>query len=143
MNERLKGPEVEGKREPEYFPTHIKYVEGLVELINKEIHFNPEVGHKLEKDENAVSATKFETARTLQTDLESTDAPAFDGTQNVLIGVRNILPPVHGGTGENDLKKVTVGAASVATLDSAGHTISEYFAPVNNPVLTGIPQAVY
>lgn len=61
---------------------------------------------------NAGSATKLKTARSIQTNLASTQAENFDGTGNITPGVTGILPVANGGTGQNDLSAVTVGKAS-------------------------------
>ena len=44
-------------------------------------------------------ATALATARTIQTNLGSTDADSFDGTANVSPGVTGVLPVANGGTG--------------------------------------------
>lgn len=60
-------------------------------------------GHKcsevLTKTDNAASATKLATARTIRTNLASTSTASFDGTANVTPGVTGILPIANGGTG--------------------------------------------
>ena len=61
---------------------------------------------------NAGSATKLNTARTIQTDLASTKAATFDGTANIMPGVSGILPVTNGGTGKSSLADVIVGTAS-------------------------------
>ena len=48
---------------------------------------------------NADTATKLETARTVRTNLASTQAVSFDGTANVTPGVTGTLPQGNGGTG--------------------------------------------
>ena len=50
---------------------------------------------------NAGSATKLATGRTVRTNLGSTSAVSFDGTQNITPGVSGILPIANGGTGAN------------------------------------------
>lgn len=63
---------------------------------------------------NAVSATKLQTARTIQTNLASTAAPSFDGSANVTPGVTGILGTANGGTGNS-----TGNAASSTKLATA------------------------
>ena len=60
---------------------------------------------------NAATATKLATARTIQTNLASTAPASFDGSANITPGVTGILPIANGGTGQNDLSKVSVGNA--------------------------------
>lgn len=56
----------------------------------------------LGKSENAVSAAKLETPRSVQTNLESEEATKFDGTKNISTGISGILPIIHGGTGNSN-----------------------------------------
>lgn len=63
---------------------------------------------------NSGSTYKLKTARTIITNLNSTTAASFNGTSNVTPGVTGILPAENGGTGTNDLSKVTVGNANKA-----------------------------
>lgn len=51
------------------------------------------------KAHEADQAAKLSEARTIQTDLESTEAVEFDGTQNVTPGIKGTLPVTSGGTG--------------------------------------------
>ena len=83
---------------------------------------------KLDKNANAVSATKLANARTIQTNLSSTNSASFDGTSNVTPGVSGTLPVANGGTGQTNLANVTVGAATKATQDSAGNNIVNTYA---------------
>lgn len=53
---------------------------------------------------NASTATKLQTARTIQTNLASTSTASFDGTANITPGVTGILPINNGGTGANNRK---------------------------------------
>ena len=48
---------------------------------------------------NAGSATKLATGRTIRTNLGSTTAATFDGTNNITPGVMGTLPIANGGTG--------------------------------------------
>lgn len=57
------------------------------------------IGTKLDATANAVSATKLQTARTVQTNLASTSSASFDGTANIAPGVTGVLPTTNGGTG--------------------------------------------
>ena len=47
------------------------------------------------------TATKLASKRTFQTDLSSSEATEFDGTENNVHGVTGILPIENGGTGSN------------------------------------------
>ena len=47
---------------------------------------------------NAGTATKLETARTIQTNLASTSSASFDGSVNITPGVTGKLPIANGGT---------------------------------------------
>jgi|GEM_PF-4147405 len=51
---------------------------------------------------NAETATRLQTARTIQTNLASTSAASFNGTANVTPGVTGVLPVANGGTGVNN-----------------------------------------
>lgn len=48
---------------------------------------------------NASTATKLQTARNIQTNLESTSAASFDGSGNITPGISGTLSVNHGGTG--------------------------------------------
>ena len=48
---------------------------------------------------NAATATKLATARTIRTNLGSTNTASFDGTANIMPGVIGTLPIANGGTG--------------------------------------------
>lgn len=54
---------------------------------------------KLILEGNAQSATKLETPRNIQVDLEKSTGVDFDGTEDVTIGVNGVLPIEKGGTG--------------------------------------------
>ena len=47
---------------------------------------------------NAGTATKLQTARTIQTNLASTSSASFDGSKNITPGVTGTLPIANGGT---------------------------------------------
>lgn len=55
------------------------------------------------KVKKASSATKLETARTVRTNLASTNAASFDGSSNITPGVSGTLPVANGGTGATSL----------------------------------------
>lgn len=48
---------------------------------------------------NSATATKLQTARTIQTNLSSTSAASFDGSANITPGIRGTLGIANGGTG--------------------------------------------
>ena len=83
---------------------------------------------------NAASATKLQTARTIQTNLASTVAASFNGTANASPGVTGVLPVAHGGTGQSNLSNVTVGRA---TADASGKVISSTYMPKTGGIFTG------
>lgn len=58
-----------------------------------------QAGHSQTAD-SANQAGKLTNARTIKTDLNSTDAKAFDGTNDISPGITGILPVSHGGTGQ-------------------------------------------
>ena len=69
-------------------------------------------------DLNKVTVGKANTltnARSFKVSLESDNVPSFNGTSAVTIGTFGILPTQKGGTGQNDLNKVTVGKANTLT----------------------------
>ena len=59
------------------------------------------INGSLEKNENASSATKLATSRSITVDLESNNSASFDGTSNVTPGVNGVLSIANGGTGVN------------------------------------------
>ena len=63
--------------------------------------FNEEMATKLGRTDNAVSATKLYTSRSLTVDLESTTSASFDGSADASIGVTGELPIANGGTGSS------------------------------------------
>ena len=67
---------------------------------------------------SADTALKLTNARTIQTNLESTLAKSFDGTENISVGVTGILGIEHGGTGNSH------GNAATATKLENGRAIS-------------------
>lgn len=61
---------------------------------------------------NADSASKWKTARNFITNLGSETSASVDGSTGPYnLGVTGVLPVSHGGTGQNDLSKVSVGNA--------------------------------
>lgn len=67
---------------------------------------------------NAGTATKLATPHNLSTNLGSTAAGSFDGSDDVSIGVTGTLGTANGGTGRTDGKAVNV--TEVVTLSAAG-----------------------
>ena len=69
---------------------------------------------------NAETATRLQTARTIQTNLASTSAASFNGTANVTPGVTGVLPVANGGTGVNNASTAAqILAANAAKLQTA------------------------
>lgn len=60
---------------------------------------------------NAKDAEKLLKAVKLITNLESNNAVDFDGSKNVELGVKGVLPVEHGGTGSTTLDDVVAGEA--------------------------------
>lgn len=81
---------------------------------------------------NADTATKLITARTIHTNLASTISASFDGSANITPGVTGILPIANGGTGQNDLSKVSVGTAASCTGNAATATYTTQLLGVNS-----------
>ena len=67
--------------------------------------------------QEAASAKKLSTARTIVTNLASTNAASFDGTANVTPGVRGVLGIANGGTGQTTLDglKTALGVVSITS----------------------------
>lgn len=103
---------------------------------------------------NAGSADVLSTPRDIMVDLEADSSEAFDGSDNVDVGVKGVLPVEHGGTGSNSFdsaptagstKPVTSGGVKTA-LDAKQDTLTFDEAPTqgsNNPVTSdGIFNAI-
>lgn len=74
-------------------------------------------------------ATQLESSRTFRTNLGSTEAVGFNGTENVSPGVTGVLPAANGGTGN------TSGKAAGLTKGAVGSaTQPVYFDSTGNPV---------
>lgn len=52
---------------------------------------------------NASTATRLQTARNIQTNLESTSAASFNGSSDITPGISGTLSVNHGGTGQTNL----------------------------------------
>lgn len=74
---------------------------------------------------NASTATKLATARSLQTNLESTSAVSFDGSAAVTPGVTGVLPTANGGTGNTSGQAASVANSLTLTLNGSS-TNSSY-----------------
>lgn len=78
----------------------------------------------------AAKATILETARTIQTNLESTSSASFNGSANITPGVTGTLPIANGGTGATTAAGVltnlgiTATAAEINKLAGATFTVS-------------------
>ena len=70
---------------------------------------------------NAATATKLATARTIRTNLGSTNTASFDGTANITPGVDGILPVANGGTGATS---ASAARTALGAFSSSGGTIS-------------------
>lgn len=82
--------------------------------------FNEEMATKLGRTDNAVSATKLVTSRSLTVDLGSTTAADFDGTADASIGVSGELPIANGGTGASTQS----GARSALGVPPTNHAVA-------------------
>lgn len=82
--------------------------------------FNEEMATKLGRTDNAVSATKLQTSRSLTVDLGSTTAASFDGSADASIGVTGELPIANGGTGAN----TQAGARSALGVPPTNHAVA-------------------
>ncbi len=82
--------------------------------------FNEEMATKLGRTDNAVSATKLVTSRSLTVDLGSTTAANFDGTSDASIGVSGELPIENGGTGAS----TQAGARSALGVPPTNHAVA-------------------
>lgn len=82
--------------------------------------FNEEMATKLGRTDNAVSATKLQTSRSLTVDLGSTTAASFDGSADASIGVSGELPIANGGTGAN----TQAGARSALGVPPTNHAVA-------------------
>ena len=103
---------------------------------------------------NAGSADVLSTPRDIMVDLAADSSEAFDGSDNVDVGVKGVLPVVHGGTGSNSFDTVpTAGSTKPVTsggiksaLDGKQNTLTFDIAPTQgspNPVTSdGIFNAI-
>ena len=81
--------------------------------------------------ELADEAVKLQTARTIITDLESSDAASFDGSQNITPGVTGTLPIENGGTG------ATTPEEALANLGASSSDHTHNYLPLSGGTLTG------
>jgi|GEM_PF-4183141 len=80
-------------------------------------------------------ATKLETSRTIRTNLASTIATSFDGSENVTPGVDGVLPIANGGTGSSTKNFVDLDSAqTVGGVKTFTSTIKASIATTNNNV---------
>ena len=82
--------------------------------------FNEEMATKLGRTDNAVSATKLYTSRSLTVDLESNTSASFDGSADASIGVTGELPIANGGTGSN----TEAGARTALGVPPISHAVA-------------------
>lgn len=82
--------------------------------------FNEEMATKLGRTDNAVSATKLQTSRSLTVDLGSTTSASFDGSADASIGVSGELPIANGGTGASTQS----GARSALGVPPTNHAVA-------------------
>jgi hypothetical protein len=83
-------------------------------------------------------AAKLQTARTIQTDLSSTTAAAFDGTANVMPGIAGTLPLANGGTGRSDGKSPALVTSRTIQTNLASTTAAAFDGTANvTPGITG------
>ena len=76
--------------------------------------------------QEAASAKKLSTARTIVTNLASTNAASFDGTANVTPGVSGVLGIANGGTGQTTIDglKTALGVVNITHLESSVDAIA-------------------
>ncbi|MDF2784214.1 MAG: hypothetical protein K0S95_749 [Pantoea eucrina] len=72
------------------------------EYVNADTVIPVEKGGTGNTTGNAKSADKLSSTHTLITDLSSTEEATFDGTNDVVQGVKGILPIEHGGSGADN-----------------------------------------
>ena len=84
------------------------------------------------------SANKLSTARTIITNLASTDSVSFDGSKNITPGVTGILPIANGGTGNS---KGTVNSFNIVAITSANidELKTNGFYEIYSPGCTNLP----
>lgn len=82
--------------------------------------FNEGMATKLGRTDNAVSATKLQTSRSLTVDLGSTTSASFDGSADASIGVSGELPVANGGTGAS----TQAGARSALGVPPTNHAVA-------------------
>lgn len=92
---------------------------------------------------NAATATKLETARTIQTNLENTSATSFNGTKNITPGITGTLPIANGGTGKKTLtaNQVLIGNGTGAITQRAIDTTTGGTASSTSLITSGAVNA--
>ena len=105
---------------------------GSATTVSRSDHVHPE---QTTITGNAGSATKLATARTIHTNLESTNSYSFDGTANITPGVTGTLPIANGGTG------ATTAAAALAALGAAASDHTHSASKISYGTFTGTVSA--
>lgn len=95
-------------------------IDGKLDVDGKAVD-SAKADRAMEAD-SAISAGKLATGRTIQTNLASTSAASFDGSENVTPGISGTLPIGHGGTGATSAASArsNLGLGSLSTLSSVG-----------------------
>ncbi|MCD7947196.1 MAG: phage tail protein [Oscillospiraceae bacterium] len=82
---------------------------------------------------SVLSAEKLTTPRTIQTNLASTAAASFDGTEGILPGVTGTLPLANGGTGQTSAQNAALAlgrgygtCSTAATIAAKVGTLSSF-----------------
>lgn len=76
------------------------YQVNSVSIVNGSVqNVFPQIASFSTNSSLAQAAVRLQNARTIRTDLGSTDAVSFDGSANVSPGVSGVLPVAHGGSG--------------------------------------------
>lgn len=88
---------------------------------------------------NAPSATKLQTARTVQTNLASTASASFNGTANITPGVTGTLGTGNGGTGNTNGTVAKLTTARTIQTNLGSGTAASFDGSQNvSPGVTGI-----
>ena len=89
------------------------YQVNSVSIVNGSVqNVSPQIASFSTNSSLAQAAVKLQNARTIRTDLGSTNAASFDGSSNVSPGVSGVLPVANGGSGLSSSPSMLINLGS-------------------------------